>query len=295
MFSVKTIVARFQIATTIAKIGSTYSGWDILCMGVSDIENPKRTLRLAVLIGMFVVSVVTIATNFSFFVVLSIPEILNSEAVATTFAQKTLGQAQYLMPFLICILLVGSINSTIYVGSRFLFSGACTNQLPSFLAISNKKHNSPRAAVFYHVVIGMLLTFTGNAVTLINSLSYVIWLQRAMSMVVILYIRFKNIPVHPGRVKMPLLLHFSFLLIILALVFTNGIQDPKAAVMGVGFLIVCLLIYFALVWDRALPRFDCYHHYSHLIGDKLTTMNGWLFDGIVDKTSDEAEEPINKE
>ncbi|KAI6211566.1 hypothetical protein M3Y96_00448000 [Aphelenchoides besseyi] len=320
MVSVKMIVARFQIATTIAKIGSTfliiavklsismirferpfcetfclierlingtirlfsYSGWDILCLGVSGIENPKRTLRLAVLIGIFIVSVVTMATNFSLFLVLSIHEILNSETVVTTFAQKT--HVLDAVSHLHSAYWFNELNCLRWIS----FPGACTNQLSSFLTISNKKHNSPRPAVSYHVIIGMLLTFTGNPVTLINNLFRHLAATSSFDGCHFVY----SLQKHSRSFGSCQNATSS------AFLFSSNrldIRDPKAAVMNVGFLIVCLLIYFALIWNRALPCFNCYNYYGRLIDEKLVTLNGWFFDGIIDKTSDEAEEPINKE
>jgi amino acid transporter len=62
-----------------------------------------------------------------------------------------MGDLQYVMPLLVSILLIGSLNSTLFSASRYLYAGAREGHLPSFISIVNKEHDSPRFALFYHV------------------------------------------------------------------------------------------------------------------------------------------------
>ncbi|VDN24852.1 unnamed protein product, partial [Cylicostephanus goldi] len=59
-----------------------YDGWDILNFGAEEIEKPKRTMPLAIVIGMLCIALIFLAVNFSYFVVLDPAEILESDAVA---------------------------------------------------------------------------------------------------------------------------------------------------------------------------------------------------------------------
>lgn len=61
----------------------SYDGWDILNFGAEEVENPKKTMSLAIIIGMSFVAVLYLCVNLSFFVVLSVQEMLESTAVAT--------------------------------------------------------------------------------------------------------------------------------------------------------------------------------------------------------------------
>uniref|UniRef100_A0A0K0DQV9 Aa_trans domain-containing protein n=1 Tax=Angiostrongylus cantonensis TaxID=6313 RepID=A0A0K0DQV9_ANGCA len=60
----------------------SYDGWDILNFGAEEIDKPKRTMPMAIIIGMLCVALIFIAVNMSYFVVLSTSQILSSEAVA---------------------------------------------------------------------------------------------------------------------------------------------------------------------------------------------------------------------
>uniref|UniRef100_A0A914I807 Amino acid transporter n=1 Tax=Globodera rostochiensis TaxID=31243 RepID=A0A914I807_GLORO len=140
----------------------SYDGWDILNFGAEDIANPRSTMSFAILAGILFVAVLYLAVNLSYFIVLTIPQMQSSPAVATTFAQYSLGRFQYAIPFLICIVLVGSLNSTLFVASRYLYAAARERQLPAFLSCVNARHESPRAALFFHVGLAIIFSFLGG-------------------------------------------------------------------------------------------------------------------------------------
>uniref|UniRef100_A0A0K0D0R5 Amino acid permease n=1 Tax=Angiostrongylus cantonensis TaxID=6313 RepID=A0A0K0D0R5_ANGCA len=84
-----------------------YGGYGILNYGMEDIKikDFKRTVPRAVLIGLFGSAFVYVLTNAAYFTVLTPKEMLESSAVATTFAQKTVGSLSYAMPALIALLM----------------------------------------------------------------------------------------------------------------------------------------------------------------------------------------------
>uniref|UniRef100_A0A1I8EXN2 Amino acid permease n=1 Tax=Wuchereria bancrofti TaxID=6293 RepID=A0A1I8EXN2_WUCBA len=130
----------------------SYDGWDVLNFGTEEIEKPKRTMPLAIIVGMSLVAFIFLATNISFFVVLGIDQMKSSVAVADTFATAKLDKFYSVLPFLICILLIGSMNTSLFCASRYLLVAARQGHLPAFLSCSNTEHNSPRVAIFISVM-----------------------------------------------------------------------------------------------------------------------------------------------
>ncbi|KAI6242141.1 Y+L amino acid transporter 2 [Aphelenchoides fujianensis] len=320
-FSVRTFVARFQIAATASKILSTmtivclgmwhlivkgdthnlqdpfkgsnfypgsiatsffsglfsYDGWDVLNFGAEEIENPRRTMSLAILIAMSLVAGLYFLVNLSFFVVLSVEEILSSDAVATTFSQHTMGDAQYIMPLLVSILLIGSLNTTLFSASRYLYAGAREGQMPSFISIVNKEHDSPRCALFYHVVMSMMFAFAGNTEELISYLGFAQWIQRTLTMSALIWIRLRNKPVHPDRIRTPLILPIAFMVICASL----GMRRS-------------FFFYVIFLWDKALLRFEGYRSACRTLNEKAAIYNQIVFNGVVDfeETQEGAAEEI---
>ncbi|KHJ98593.1 hypothetical protein OESDEN_01429 [Oesophagostomum dentatum] len=109
-----------QIVLALYQGNWAYGGYTILNYGMEDIQikNFKRTVPLAVLFGLFVSAGVYVLANIAYFAVLTPQEILESSAVATTFAQETVGSFSYAMPALIAVLMLGSVNAEIFAWSR---------------------------------------------------------------------------------------------------------------------------------------------------------------------------------
>ncbi|EPB72647.1 hypothetical protein ANCCEY_08292, partial [Ancylostoma ceylanicum] len=125
----------------------SYAGWDILNYGTPEISKPRRTMPLSLISGILIVCATYAAINVSYFVVLSPEEMKNSTAVAADFAQKTLGNFSYAIPFMVAILLIGTLNSNIFCGSRFMHAAAREGHLPTCISCVNEESNSPRAAL----------------------------------------------------------------------------------------------------------------------------------------------------
>ncbi|PIO66130.1 hypothetical protein TELCIR_12172 [Teladorsagia circumcincta] len=98
----------------------SYAGWDILNYGTPEIEKPTRTMPLSLISGILIVCITYVAINISYFVVLTPDEMKNSTAVAADFAQNTLGNFSYAIPFMVALLLIDVIKVPISLSVFFL-------------------------------------------------------------------------------------------------------------------------------------------------------------------------------
>ncbi|KAH7721426.1 Protein AAT-6 b [Aphelenchoides avenae] len=268
-----------------------YDGWDILNFGAEEIENPRRTMKLAILIGMTLVAVLFIAINVSFFVVLPTHTILtNGKAIAATFAQETLGPAQYILPICVGILLVGSLNSTMFSGSRYLYAAARQRHLPSFISCINKQVDSPRAALVFHVLLAMLISFIGDLDALLDYTGFCYWIQRFMTMIALMYIRFWHVPIHPEAIRMPIIMPILFMICCGALTVTTIVQDWSTARVGLGVILAGLIIFTVFIWDKTLNRFAIYRRVSGAINVAMAICVQIVLNGMVDVSGHEEEE-----
>jgi solute carrier family 7 (L-type amino acid transporter), member 9/15 len=60
----------------------SYDGWDVLNFGAEEVENPRRTMSFAIIVGMSCVTSIYLSINLSYFVVLDIETFKRSPAVA---------------------------------------------------------------------------------------------------------------------------------------------------------------------------------------------------------------------
>ncbi|KAJ1349672.1 hypothetical protein KIN20_005278 [Parelaphostrongylus tenuis] len=248
----------------------SYAGWDILNYGTPEIHKPTRNIPLSLISGILIVCVTYVAINFSYFVALSPEEVKNSTAVASDFAQKTLGNFSYAIPFMVSLLLIGTLNSNIFCGSRFMYAAAREGHLPTFLSCVNDKSNSPRAAVLGQVICTFAVSFI-KIETLINYVTFVMWAQKAVSVAALLYIRYTELPVAEGAIKVPIVLTVLFMVISFLLVLVPFLEEPVVTFTGVVVVFSGLVFFYALVNPNEAPRF------LKVINDKMTNITcHWL-------------------
>ncbi|MFH4976469.1 hypothetical protein AB6A40_003178 [Gnathostoma spinigerum] len=258
----------------------TYDGWDILNYGMEEIKNPKKTMPLAIVIGMTLVAVIFLATNISYFTVLDIRQIEESDAIASTFAKERLGDFQYIVPFLICILLIGSINSSIFSASRYLYAAARVGHLPSFISCTNYVNDSPRAAVFVNAILSMALAFAGDLKSLMEYVGFAMWLQRAVTLIVLLWIRFGRKPVHPEAVRTPIFIPIIFFIICAALTITTIAQNIAISSIGLVVLAIGYIAYFLFIYERWLIYFPNLLRLRHSVNHYSTVFVQIVFDTV---------------
>ncbi|KAI1727820.1 amino acid permease domain-containing protein [Ditylenchus destructor] len=267
----------------------SYDGWDILNFGAEDIKNPKSSMSFAILFGISSVAVLYLAINLSYFVVLTVPQIQSSVAVATTFSKVSLGDFQYAIPFLVSILLIGSLNSTLFAASRYLYAASREKQLPAFISCINLENNSPRAALVFHATLAMIFSFLGNIEELINYVAFAQWMQRSFTMSALLYIRIWHMPVHPEAIRTPLIMPIIFLIVCLSLVTVTIAQNFKTSFVGLMMLSVGLVIYCLFIWDKTLKRFPIYIKWANKINEWLCILTQIVFNGVIKLDEDVTE------
>uniref|UniRef100_A0A914CB21 Uncharacterized protein n=1 Tax=Acrobeloides nanus TaxID=290746 RepID=A0A914CB21_9BILA len=265
----------------------SYDGWDVLNYGIEEVSNPKRNMPLAILIGLSLVAAFYLSLNISYYTVLNIPQLLESNAVAVTFAQKTLGSFQYVMPFAISILLIGAINSTIFASSRYLYAAARSGYLPSFISCTNKEQDSPRTALFVHLLLTIVFSFAGDLNQLINYSSFATWSQRAFSILALLYIRYKHIKVHPHAVKMPIFMPILFVAICISLLVITVAQDFTTSIVSLSFILGGWLAYLIFKWDRTLQTIEWYKRKAAQLNERAAVYTQIVFNGIIDSETKE--------
>ena len=121
------------------------------------------------------------------------------------------------MPFLISLLLMGSMNSTVFGSSRYLFAGAKSDVMPTMLKSVHSDSMSPRAAVIFEVCVAIGISFLGDLESLLNYATYAIWMQRTLVQLALLYMRYHDFPFHKDAYRNPIIVPILFLAICIAL------------------------------------------------------------------------------
>ena len=116
-------------------------------------KDPVRDLPRAIFISCVVCLLIYVLTIVAFHTTLSVPEVLGSEAVAVTFANRLYGRMAWIIPIFVACSTFGAVNGQLLTSSRLFFSGAREGQMPGALTMISINRTTPMPSV---VVISCL-------------------------------------------------------------------------------------------------------------------------------------------
>ncbi|XGW27356.1 hypothetical protein V3C99_007729 [Haemonchus contortus] len=266
MFSLSRFAGRIQFVSMAAKIAALIM---IISIGLfymifkGDTQHFSKdyifkgsdwTIPVAVLGGLLVSALIYVLANVAYFAVLTPQQILDSSAVATTFAQHTIGSFSYAMPALIGFLMLGSVNAEIFAWSRYLLAGSRRGMMPSLWSLIHPDNDSPRPAVFTHTILCMIFCLIGNVYTLVNYLTVVALLSTMFSLAALILIKWRNIPVSANAVKFHIFWPILNLLVIIALLVIPVIVEPVQSAIGFGLFLLGVGSYYVFVRPKNKPQ-----------------------------------------
>ncbi|KAK6029252.1 hypothetical protein OSTOST_04635 [Ostertagia ostertagi] len=100
---------------------------------------------------------------------------------------------------MVALLLIGTLNSNLFCGSRFMHAAAREGHLPTCMSCRHEASNSPRAALLGQAICTFAMSFV-DIDTLINYVTFVMWSQKVVTVAALLYIRYNKIPVSESNI-----------------------------------------------------------------------------------------------
>ncbi|KAH0617005.1 hypothetical protein JD844_028561 [Phrynosoma platyrhinos] len=146
-----------------------YGGWFYINFVTEEITNPNRNIPLAVIVSLTVVTVAYILTNVSYYAVLTPEEILNSDAVAVSFADNIFKSISSVLPILVALSCFGALNGGIFAASRtepfagFVLQDVVCSRTRRTVASSlfndtpSKAHSSPSPDINGLATLGLMI------------------------------------------------------------------------------------------------------------------------------------------
>ncbi|KAK4020770.1 large neutral amino acids transporter small subunit 1 [Daphnia magna] len=212
-----------------------FGGWNYLNFVIDELQDPYRNLPLAIFIAMPIVTIFYVLANLSYFVVISPADIIASHAVAVTFGTKLYSWLKWVIPVFVSISTFGSLNGITFTAARIVATGANNGQFPAACGFLHQQLLTPIPALIWECSLALILLLFPDVFSLINYLSFALWLVSGASVTGLLYLRWK-LPDIERPIRVPLVLPITFLLCCIFLVLVPAVVTPFDT--GIGVIIV---------------------------------------------------------
>lgn len=179
-----------------AMVGSVFSSvaWESVTFVSGEIENPKKNVVKAMILGTSAVMLLYIAVNFVYLNAIDRDSIAfaANDRVAVAASQNIFGSAgTVIIAVLVMVSTFGCNNGLILAGAR-VFQTMAKDGLFFKSAIDNNKNEVPSNALWMQGVWASVLCLSGQYGNLLDMISFVIVLFYMITVFGVIYLRFKQ-------------------------------------------------------------------------------------------------------
>jgi L-type amino acid transporter 8 len=231
-----------------------YSGWNYLNFVIEEMINVKRDLPIAIGISLPLVTIIYVLANAAYYTTVTPGEMIDSPAVAVTFAKRLYGPAWVLVPIFVAMSCFGGVNGTLMTAARLFFVGGRHGQMPGVMTLVQMKKFTPAPAVIFVGALAIVyLFFSSNLYALMNYLSFVIWLAIGLSVASLLVLRY-TMPKKDRPIRVNLFFPIVYVAVSVFLVLLPLYQSPGETLMGVLVISTGIPVYWVFVCWKNKPR-----------------------------------------
>ncbi len=243
-------------AMGVAMIGTlfSYNGWYNTNNVAGEVKDPRRTLPLAIIIGLGLCIFVYLAVNWAYLYVMNIDEIAASERIAADVAERLIGpMGGALISLAVMISTFGTINAGMVYIPRITYGMAKEGLFFKQFAYVHPRYRTPSKTIVLLTVLSIFWTILGDFEAIIGAILYVLYVFYILSIIALFILRRKRPDaIRPFKVWGYPITPLFFLLVasgyvISVLLFNFGQSWPGLAVFVVG-----LPVYW--VWFRGKSR-----------------------------------------
>ncbi|XP_042875486.1 large neutral amino acids transporter small subunit 1-like isoform X2 [Penaeus japonicus] len=226
-----------------------YNGWNYLNFVIEELKDPVQNLPKAIYISISLVTVVYVLTNVAFYTTLSPAEVLGSEAVAVTFANRLFGYMAWIMPVFVACSTFGAVNGVLLTSSRLFYAGALEGQMPEILTMIQVKRMTPTPAVIVMAFLSLAYLGSSNIFALISYVGFATWLSIGLGVFCVPLLRYTH-PDLERPIKVNLVWPILYIIATIFITVVPMIAAPKETGIGVGMIATGAPVYLLFIYLR---------------------------------------------
>lgn len=210
-------------------------------------KNPVRDLPRAIAISCTACLAIYVLTIVAFHTILDKAEVLGSEAVAVTFANRVYGPMAWIIPIFVACSTFGAVNGTLLTSSRLFFSGAREGQMPQVLTMIQVNKVTPVPSVLVITLMSLAYLTSSNIIQLMNYVGFATWLAIGVAVFCVIYLRFKH-PEWERPIKVHLIFPTIYVLLTAVITILPMISNPVETSIGIAMILSAFPVYFVFIY-----------------------------------------------
>ncbi|AZI39871.1 APC family permease [Epilithonimonas vandammei] len=232
-----------------AMVGSVFSSvaWENVTFISGEIENPKKNVVKAMILGTSAVMILYLLVNFVYLNALDRDSIAfaANDRVAVAAAEKMFGNAgTIIIAVLVMISTFGCVNGIVLAGAR-VFQTMAKDGLFLKSAVENNKNGVPAKSLWMQGIWASLLCLSGQYGDLLDMISFVIVLFYMITVFGVIYLRIKKPELERGyKTFLYPFTPILYLLIGTRFCILLFIYKPQYTWPGLGLILIGLPVYF---------------------------------------------------
>lgn len=223
-----------------------YDGWNNVSMVSSEIRDPQRNLPKALIFGTVAVIVTYVLINIAYFYVMTPTEVAHSDQVAAAMMARIHGPlAARGITIAVLISIFAALNGSILSGARVPYAMARDGLFARSIGVVHPKFKTPSNAMLALCLWSCVIILSGWFEQLYNFVIFGSWILYMMTAASVFVLRRKRPDmVRPYRVLGYPLVPALFVVAACALLGSTLIHSPRESIMGLGFMLLGVPIYY---------------------------------------------------
>uniref|UniRef100_A0A182PHN1 b(0,+)-type amino acid transporter 1 n=1 Tax=Anopheles epiroticus TaxID=199890 RepID=A0A182PHN1_9DIPT len=230
-----------------------YDGWSSVTTITEEIKKPEVNIPRSIMIAVPIITGLYVFMNLAYMTVLSMGEMIASEAVGIDFGDRALGSFSFLIPLGVALATFGCALSIQFGVTRLCYVASQEGQMLEPLSYIHVRRATPAPAVAMQGALALAFILVGNIETLIEFASFLIWFFYGAAVVALLALRRTQPDVHRPY-KVPLIVPYITLAVSIFLSVVPVISDPSPKYLfAVAFILSGVLVYTPFVYYKVRP------------------------------------------
>lgn len=226
-----------------------YAGWWEMTRFAGEINDPKRNVPRALVIGVLIITALYISTSAAFMYLVPLGNVTNDETFAAQAGEVLFGPAGgYIFSIVVIISLLGTLFAYMMVSPRVYFAMAQDGLFFSSFGNLHPRFGTPDRATYIQIAIAGLLVMSGSFNQIISYFFFVVVLFVGLAVAGLFRIRKR--PFEGYQVPLFPVLPVFFLALTAVVLFFVAMGNPVNAAAGVLVVLMGIPVYYLLFRSR---------------------------------------------